>query len=161
MKDIEYEKLIELRNAGGGWVCVNENAENLLEQTHKGETVSFLEVTNRDLNFHRCYMALLNYVWGYMPPSFRKAVPQKNFYLFLKHLKGQYEVLYSFNDGTKLVQYESIAFGKMSQKRFEDYVREQLPWIYENVIHKYFQDDLYDSIVSNIEDEFQKFLAKL
>ncbi len=33
-----------------------------------------------------------------------KKVELRNFYKFLKHLKGEYEILYSFKDGTRLVE---------------------------------------------------------
>jgi hypothetical protein len=161
MKDTQFNQLIELSYQGGGFIPANENAEHLAENCGRGEVISFIEVTNRDLKFHKAYMGFISYIWGYLPKSFKNAVPKKNFYLFLKHLKGQYDVLYSFKDGTKLVQYESISFGNMSQKRFEDYVREQLPWIYENIIHQFFQDENYNSIIETIEEDWKKFLSKV
>jgi len=161
MTDAKFDKLIEVANAGGGFVPVNENAIELLEQSHKGEVLTFQEVTSRDLQFHRCYMSLLNYIYSYLPRSFQKKVPEKHFYKWLKHLKGNYDILFEFKDGTRLVEYQSIAFGRMSQKRFESYIREQLPWIFTNVIGAYFEGDMYDNIIETIETEFQKFLAKL
>lgn len=161
MTDSDYQKLIELSNVGGGFVPVNERATELLEQSHRGEVLSFLEATNRDIKFHRCYFSLLNYIYGYLPPAFKKKVPEEKFYIFLKHLKGQYSVLFEFSDGTRLVEYESIAFGRMSQKTFENYIREQLPWIYQNVIGKFFEGDIYDGIIQTIEEEYEKFLSKL
>jgi hypothetical protein len=70
-------------------------------------------------------------------------------------------VLFKFKDGTAMVEYESIAFGNMSQKRFEAYIREQLPWIYENVIGAFFEGAIYDGIVETIEKEYEIFLSKL
>ena len=61
----------------------------------------------------------------------------------------------------QLVEYESIAFGKMSQFQFETYVREQLPFIYSNVIGAFYADEKYDEIIADIEETFKKFLAKL
>lgn len=161
MKDYEFYNIINLVNVGGGWVPANENAQELLDASGKGEIISVLEVTSRDLSFHKAYFALLKFIWGYMSSSFQKAVPEDKFYLWLKHLKGQYKVLFEFKDGTKLVEYESIAFGRMSQKTFENYVRDQLPWIYENVIGAYFEGDIYNGIIDTIEEEFKKFLSKL
>jgi len=161
MKDKDFYNLIDFYNAGGGLLPVNQKAHEIIEQSDKGEVISFIEVTQRDLKFHRCYMSLLAYIYEYLPNSFHKQVPKDKFYLWLKHLKGQYDVLFEFEDGTKLVEYESISFGRMSQKRFEDYIREQLPWIYVNVIGKYFEGDIYNGIIETIENEYKKFLSKL
>ena len=161
MKDKDFYNIVNLANVGGGWVPANEKAQELLETSGKGEVISVLEVTSRDLSFHKAYFALLGFIYDYMPPSFKGKVEKDNFYLWLKHLKGQYKVLFEFKDGTRLVEYDSIAFGKMSQKTFENYVREQLPWIYENVVGAYFEGDIYDGIIDTIEEEFKKFLSKL
>lgn len=161
MSDKEFYNLVDFYNAGGGLLPVNQRAHELIEQSEKGEVLSFIEVTQRDLKFHRCYMSLLAYIYEYLPQSFQRKIPKNKFYMFLKHLKGQYDVLFEFSDGTKLVEYESISFGKMSQKRFEAYVKEQLPWIYENIIGAFYQGELYNSIIQNIENDYQKFLAKL
>lgn len=161
MKDSDYEKLGEWLNVGGGLTPYNINATELLEQSGRGEILRFKEVTERALKFHNCYFSLLRYIWKYMPPDFKNKVAEKNFYKFLKHLKGEYNILFEFKDGTKLVEYDSIAFGNMSQKRFEEYIKEQLPWIYENVIGKYFKGDIYTGIIDTIEEEYKKFLSKL
>jgi hypothetical protein len=161
MTDKDYDRLMEWVNVGGGLTPQNDNAIELLEQSTRGEILTFLEVTDRDLNFHRAYMSLLGFIYDYLPPNFKKAVKKNNFYRWLKHLKGQYQVLFEFQDGTKLVEYDSIAFGRMSQKSFESYIREQLPWIYSEVIGKFFTGKIYDGIIETIENEYQKFLAKL
>jgi hypothetical protein len=161
MKDKDFNKLTEWLNVGGGLTPHNYNAIELLEQSARGEILMFKEMTERDLKFHDCYFSLLRYIYRYMPPKFREIVEEKNFYKWLKHLKGEYDIIFKFKDGTTLVEYESLAFGNMSQKRFEEYIREQLPWIYENVIGKYFEGDIYNGIVETIEEEYKKFLSKL
>lgn len=161
MKDTDFHKIVELANVGGGFIPANENATELLDQSHKGEILSFQEVTARDLSMHQCYFSLLNFIWGYLPKSFKNAVPEKDFYKFLKHLKKEYKVIFSFKDGTQLVEYDSIAFGNMSQKRFQTYVREQLPFIYENVIAEFFEGDIYNSVIDTIEENYERFFAKL
>lgn len=161
MTDRDFQKRMDFAYMGGGMIPVSPNAIELCEQSDHGEVLSFVEITNRDLAMHRCYFALLNFIYGYMPPKFKKSVPEDKFYLWLKHLKGQYEVLFTFSDGTILVEYESIAFGRMSQKTFEIYIREQLPYIYENVLGKYFEGEILNGIIDTIEKEFKKFLSKL
>ena len=161
MKKSEYDKLHEFVYRGGGFVPVNQNAQDLAHQTGMGEIITFAEVTSRDLKFHQAYFSLLNFIWGYMPAKFQEQVPQSKFYYWLKHLKGEYEVIFTYADGTKLVEYPSLAFGRMSQKTFEDYIREQLPWIYTEVIGKIYKGEKYDAIIQTIEEEYEKFLSKL
>jgi len=161
MTDKDFHKLVDLANVGGGFVPANDNAQELLEQSHRGEVLSFEEVTARDIKFHKCYFALLNFIYSYMPPQFKKKVPEDIFYMWLKHLKKQYKVLFTFSDGTSLVEYDSIAFGRMSQKTFESYIRDQLPFIYSDVLGKYFEDDMLNGIIDTVEEEFKKFLSKL
>lgn len=161
MTDKQYHKIIELSNVGGGFIPVNPLATELLEQSHRGEVLSFLEITNRDLKFHRCYFSLLGFIYDYLPGSFKKKVARDNFYLFVKHLKGEYKVLFEFKDGTKMVEYDSIAFGRMSQKSFESYIRESLPFIYTEIIGAFFEGEIYNGIIDTIEEEYSKFLSKL
>jgi len=163
MKDTNFDKIISLTYTGGGWLPTNQAAMELSHQCGMGEVVNFKPVQSRDISFHRAYMGLLAYIWGLMPRNFQAKVPKDQFYMWLKHLKGSYDVKYEFADGTKLVEYESISFAKMDQKRFEDYVREQLPWIYEDVIWKVYANrpDIVDTIIENVEEEFKKFLSKL
>ena len=161
MKNSDFYKLVEFTNAGGGLLPFNSNAIELVDISRKGEILTFKEITNRDTRFHRCYFSLLNFIYEYMPAVFKKKIPEHKFYIWLKHLKGEYEVVFEFKDGTKMVEYESISFGNMSQKRFEAYIREQLPYIYENVLGKYFEGEILNGIIETIEDEYKKFLAKL
>ena len=161
MRDSDFHKLMDFAYVGGGLIPVSANAIEMLEQTGKGEVLSFIEITKRDISMHRCYFALLKFIYGYMPPVFKKKVKEDKFYIWLKHLKKEYTIVFTFADGTSLVEYESIAFGKMSQKTFEDYIREQLPFIFENVIGMYFEGDILNGIIDTIEIEFEKFLSKL
>ena len=161
MTDTGYMKLHELVKDGVGWLPVNQNAQDLMEQSSPGVVQVFKEVTDRDVPFHRCYFSLLNYIWQYLPDNFKGQIPCDKFYLWLKHLRGQYDVVFDYADGTQLIEYQSVSFGKMSQMDFEAYVREQLPFIYSEVIAKQYDDDKYDAIVTNIEEEFEKFLDKL
>ena len=162
MKKSDFDKLTQWKNVGGGIVPYNEKAKELLEQSKKGELLIFQNKTPRDLKFHRCYFSLLNFIWGYLPKSFQESVPESKFYHFLKHLKGEYEVIFEFKDGTKMIEYESISFGMMNQKRFEEYIREQISFIYEDVISPFYPDnDIYSGIIETIENEYEKFFSKL
>jgi ribosomal protein RSM22 (predicted rRNA methylase) len=161
MTDKDYHKIIELSNVGGGFIPVNSNAEELLEQSHRDEVLSFLEITNRDLQLHRCYFSLLGYIYDYLPQAFKKKVEKDKFYLFIKHLKKQYKVLYTFADGSQQIEYDSISFGRMSNMRFKEYVKEQLPFIYSDIIGVFFEGEIYNGIIETIETEYEKFFTKL
>jgi hypothetical protein len=161
MTDKDFHKIMEFSIVGGGMIPLSENAVELIEQSHRGEVLSFLEITNRDIRFHRCYFSLLGFIYDYLPKSFKNKIPKENFYLFIKHLKKQYKVLYTFADGSQQIEYESIAFGRMSQKTFENYIREQLPYIYTEVLGVFFEEDILKGIIDTIEEEYKKFLSKL
>ena len=161
MKDTDFYKLMDFAYVGGGMIPVSANAIELLDQSDKGEVLSFLEITSRDLKFHRCYFSLIGFIYDYLPGSFKSKIPKDDFYKFIKHLKKQYKILNTFADGSQIVEYDSISFGKMSQKSFENYIREQLPFIYTEIIGAYFEGDIYNGIISTIEQEYKKFLSKL
>lgn len=161
MKDSEYKDLVELAKVGGGFIPANEKANSLLDLAHKGEILSFVEVTKRDLAFHRCYFALLSFIYEYLPNSFKEKISKDKFYIFVKHLEGNYDVIFKFKDGSQMVEYRSIAFGKMSQKKFEEFVANQLPFIYSNILGAYFELDMLNSIIETIEEEFKRMLSKL
>lgn len=161
MKDTELKRIIELVNTGAGFLPHNQLAHDLLDQSHKGEVIPLVEVTARDIKRHRGYMALLNFIYDYLPQAFHRKVTRGDFYTFLKHLQGKYKVLYEFQDGTRMVEYESISFAKMTEARFREYIKEQMPFIYTEVIGVFFEGDMYNDIVNTIEDEFEKFFATL
>ena len=161
MSDKDFHRLMDFAYVGGGLIPISANAIELLEQSDKGEVLSFLEMTNRDISFHRCYFSLLGFIYDYLPNQFKNKIPKDNFYLFIKHLKKQYKVLYVFADGSQQIEYDSISFGRMSQKTFENYIREQLPFIYTEIIGAYFEGEIYNGIIDTIEEEYKKFLSKL
>lgn len=162
MKKSNFDKLIELSYTGGMMFRPsNQNAFDLCNDLGIGEVVNFETKTGRDLKFHKCYFVLINFIYDYLPESFHGKIPKKHFYKWLQTLKGDYEVVFSFADGRELIEYDSLSFGRMSQETFKNYVREQLPWIYENVIGAFYSGDKYDAILETIESEFEKFLSKL
>jgi DNA polymerase I-like protein with 3'-5' exonuclease and polymerase domains len=191
MNKKDWDKLIELSYTGGFlFKPANQNAMELCNMSKIGESHLFGLKTPRDAKLHQCYFVLLKFIWGYMPDNFQAKVPSESFYLWLKHLKKEYEVKFSFIDEQKqediasfcldlglstddaakiavkfgktdLIEYESISFGRMSNETFKNYVKEQLPFIYENVLGKYYKGEDYNNIIETIEQEFEKFLAKL
>lgn len=162
MKDTDYNNLAQFVKVYPNAVPVNRQAYDLLDLKTEGEIFYMSEIAKRDLSFHRCYFALLSYIYAYMPKVFRQSISEDKFYKWLKHLRGEYKTLFKFSDGTIFIEYDSISFGKMNQTTFENYIREQLPFIYEDVIRPVYKDDKkYNAIIENIENEFEKFLSKL
>jgi hypothetical protein len=161
MKDKDYNELLEFQHVGGGLIPVNPKAIELLEHSRKGEIIQFKEITARDLKFHKCYMSLLGFIYDYLPTGFRNRISKDRFYIFLKKLQGLYTVEHTFKDGTEMIKYHSISFGNMSQKKFEEYVKNQLPFIYEEVIRVFFDGDIANGIIDTIEEEYKKFMSKL
>lgn len=157
----DYKNIAEFKYVGGGFVPLNQQAQSISERLRRGDIVSFKEVTARDLSFHRCYMSLLSYIYDLLPQNFRDKVAKGKFYFFLKHLHGDYDVVFEFKDGIKMVEYRSISFGRMSQDEFEAYIADQLPFIYDNLIVGLFPEDMANGIIQDIEDEYEKFLSKL
>lgn len=162
MKKSDFDKLIDLSYTGGHlFRPVNQNAFDLCDELGIGEVVTFDLKSARDLQFHRAYFVLINFIYDYLPEKFHKKVDKKYFYKWLQTLKEDYEVVFTFSDGKQLIEYNSIAFGNMSQEKFENYIKDQLPWIYENVIGAFYSGEKYNGIIDTIEKEFEKFLAKL
>ena len=163
MKDSDYERISEWSNEGtGALIPFNDKAQDLADTAKAGEIISMLEVTDRDLKFHRCYFSLLNFIYDQLPNKFHKKLRRKHFYKYLKHLKGDFDIIAQFGD-IVLVEYYSISFKSMSEHAFRDYIREQLPWIYLKVIGKYYKVGgwRYNRKIEAIEIEFMKFFSKL
>lgn len=154
-------ELIELEHQQGLFKPVNNKAIDLTNNLKHKERIFVIDKGKRDLKFHRAYFALLNYIYSWMPENFKMQIPEKHFYKWLKILLGDYETIYKFKNGIALYEVKSISFGKMTQKAFEEYVKLQLPLIYDNVIYTLFNADEAAMIIENIENEFKNFMDRL
>lgn len=176
------------------FVPENDNALNLAEKTAEGESVYMSISVARDLSLHRNYMAFLKYIWDYMPDRFQEYISHKIFYKFLKHLKKQYKLLYSFKNESKkqevkeqliarkkefkltykniekiaemlgksdMIEYISISFNSMDNNEFKEYVHNQLPFLYSDVLGRYYEGDQLKDMIETIETDFEKFFYKL
>lgn len=128
-----------------------------LELLKHNEPINFKVVEPRDIKFHRCYFALLSFVYDQLNPSFKTQVPKYNFYQFLKMLSKEYTVVFKFKDGREFIEYKSISFSRMHQSTFKEYVNNQLSVIYEELLIPMEQEYLMDSINS----EFERFIDRL
>lgn len=160
MTDKQYKEALIFRNIGGFLEPVSDSSKKLLSEIGFGKELILREVSQRDLKFHRAYFEFLNTVYDYLPNNFKSRIPKDLFYIFLKELQGKYRIIYKFKSGSEMKEYESIAFDKMTQLQFEDYVREQLPHIYDLII-TLFDKQRADAIIQTIEEDFKIFLNKL
>jgi hypothetical protein len=132
-----------------------ETAEWLELEKHDAQVYMKL-VQARDLGMHRGYFMILNHIYKRLPLKFRQRVPQKSFYKFVKTLANEYKEVYQFKDGRTMIEYDSISFGKMNQKRFKEYVSNQLSIIYEEILIPFEMGYLMDEV----NEMFEKLLAK-
>jgi hypothetical protein len=163
MTDKDYGRLTEFINEGTGClVPYNQSSRDLTDTAKSGEIITLLEMTDRSLSFHRCYFSLLGFIYDQLPKRFHQKLAKKHFHTYLKHLKGNFNIVAQFGD-IVLVEYDSISFSRMSQNQFKDYIRDMLPWIYLKVIGKYYKVGgwRYNRKINDIETEYIKFLSKL
>lgn len=161
MNTKEYTQIIELEHQQGLFKPVNQRAIDFCSNLKHKERVYLIDKSKRDIKFHKTYFALLNYIYSWMPEKFKLRITEDLFYIFLKDITGEFKVKFKFKDGKEIKEYNSIAFGKMSQKSFEEYVKNQLPLIYDNLIYELFDTEKAKMIIENIEDEFKIYLSKL
>lgn len=143
---------------GNALIPINDKAVELMALTRHGEHLILKDATKRDTQFHRAYFGLLRYIYELLPKSFKNKCPEDKFYLFIKELQGDYV---EYNIGTQVIkEYNSISFGRMSQKKFEEYVATQLPFIYTDIVQPLYPDK-YEQIIKLIESEWESFLNKI
>lgn len=158
MKVDDYYGLLHFTNhKGTALIPATPETQEWLEIQKHGNWSSFKLIEARDLKFHRCYFMLLSFIYDRLPTNFRDRVDKDNFYNFLKLLGKEYDTVYTMKDGTPLIQYKSISFGKMGQSQFREYVNRQLSTIYEDILIPLECEHIMD--LAN--DEFQKFMDKL
>jgi hypothetical protein len=187
MKHSDFQDLIHLAYTDGKFIPTDTSICNDLIE---GEIISVKPIRTRDLPMHKCYFSLLNYIWKWMPAKFQEKVLNKYFYKWLQTLKKEYKILFSFADEDKIksiidtcidlgisaenasiiatkygkidmIEYESISFGRMDEYKFRNYVKEQLPFINENLINKLFDEETANNIIEDVEKEFEKYFTKL
>lgn len=84
--------------------------------------------------------------------------------LYKKELRLTYKAINKIAElfgKIELVEYESISFGRMTEARFHEYIKEQLPYLYSNVIGAFFEGERLDDIIFTIEKEYKSFLKKV
>ena len=160
MKHTEYIQHAQFACLHGKYLSpANDKAEELLASVAHGEVLQLQDKTGRDIKFHRAYFGLLSTIYDNLTKPFKAKVSKSKFYDFLKELRGDYEV--TKVGKLEIKHYKSISFGRMSQATFKQYVKDQLPFIYENVIHALYEQEMADIVIGVIEEEWEKYLAKL
>lgn len=158
MKTDQYFSLLHFTvHKGNALIPSTPETQEWIEQTKHGQSVNFKLIEARDLGFHRCYFAVLAFIYDRLPKTFREKVDKENFYNFIKLIGKQYDTVYTLKDGTPLIQYKSISFGRMNQTKFREFVNEQLSIIYEEILIPLEVDYIMDAANS----EFETFMDKL
>jgi len=160
MKHSEYQDLVFMYYTENQLKPV-DNLDHLYNELAEGEIVAFKRVAPRDLKLHRAYFKFLNYIYGYLPKSFHNQVENKYFYKWLQFLKGDYKIIFKFKDGREQIEYNSISFGRMDEAKFKIYIKEQIPFIYSDVIMQLYDEETSNNIIETIEQDFEKFMTKL
>ena len=158
MKDTD--KIYEFAKYNGALHPVNSHAHDIINNLSDGEITAILLNNKRDLNLHRAYFALLNYIYSYLPKQFKNKVPSEKFYIFLKYQNDQLTEIFRFKDGKTIYEPISISFAKMDEVQFKAFVNTQLPLIYEKLINVFFEPETAKQIIEKIETEFEKILSK-
>lgn len=161
MKPENYLNIMHLAKSNDGFVFANSKAEELFNNLSEGEIIELNLLQNRDLKLHRAYFALLGYIYDYLPGKFQKQVKKDYFYQFLKYAQNEIKIIFEFKNGLKICEPISISFSKMDNIEFKSFVRNQLPFIYSEVIGAFYKGQIFDDIIFNIEQEFEKTFSKL
>ena len=161
MKQIDFLKLIEIARVDNGFIPANSNAIKIHENLQEGEIAVFKTANSRDLKFHQNYFVFLNFIYDLLPQKFKKEVKKKNFYIFLKYAKNEIEILFTFKNGLQIIQPISISFSNFDELQFRNYIKDQLPFIYSEIIDKLFNEHEAKDVIELIENEFEKFFGVL
>lgn len=152
MKTDEFQDIKHFTNHQGiGLIPATVEAREWLETLKNNEPINFKIIEARDMKLHKAYFGMLSFIYDRLKPSFKERVIKKNFYKFLKELAKEYDVIYTFKDGTEYKEYHSISFGSMNNTKFKLYFNNQLSVIYEDLLFPLGQEYLMDEI--NVEWE--------
>ncbi len=154
------KKMMEFTSEGTILIPSDEAAREFVNSLNLKQKVYLKETSEREYKFHKAYFQFLNYCYNQLPASFKAKIAQNYFYIFLKELQGRYKIIYTMKNGSQIKEYDSISFESMSQLEFENYVKEQLPIIYD-LFYTLYNKGMADRIIKFIEIEFKNFLAKL
>lgn len=159
MNTNEFQELKHFVNHKGvGLIPATTESREWLEILKPNETINFKIVEARDMKLHKAYFGMLSFIHDRLRPDFKQKVSKTNFYIFLKELGKDYDVLHVFKDGSEFKQYHYISFGKMNNSKFKDYFNKQLSTIYEDLLFPLEQDYLMDEINKEWEATLNKLI---
>lgn len=137
--------IVKTRN---GFIASTEEDRAIINTIEFGSEITAETIINRNLQFHRKYMALVNISWEYLREDQRDYFKQ-NITSFRKTLEiaaGHCDTYYSITFKEWRETAKSIAFDACTQKEFNE--------LYENV-----KRILYETFLKHISiDEFEKEL---
>lgn len=157
MKQEEFLKLLSFSVHKSQVLIPNQEETTEWIEQKKEKQVYFKEIQARDLGLHKAYFLILGYIYDRLNIDFKKSIPKKNFYNYLKMLSNEYTLIFKFKDGREFIEWKSISFSNMNQTEFRKYFNNQLSVIYEELLIPLEQDYLMDEIAK----EFESILDKL
>ena len=159
---MKQEAFLEMKHftnhQGIGLIPATNESREWLENLKLNEPVNFKVIEARDIALHKAYFGMLSFIYDRLKPSFKKQITKSRFYIFLKELAKEYDVIYTFADGTEYKEYKSISFGKMNNTKFKLYFNNQLSVIYEDLLFPLEQEYLMDEINNEWEKVFTKLI---
>ena len=161
MKPEQFKELPEFAKVNDALVGANKEAIDIIQDLESGEITYLKQSKERDSMFHKCYFMLLGYIYGLLPGTFKKVIKKKHFYTWLKYLKGEIEIIFEFKDGPAFCEPVSISFSKMDEQKFKEFVRNQLVFIFGDVLPKLLNEKELKFAIDSIEENFERFFDKL
>lgn len=142
---------IVFRKIGGMAVPATEYDQQLFRETVKHGANFKAQVTQgRNLEYHKRYMAMINFVWTHTDAS-NDFVSVRHFRKMAEMHAGHFEAVVSMN-GKTVYWPKSISFARCDETEFRDIAK----GVYRLLWEKYFQSDEsmnYDRIMEMIHLE--------
>ena len=148
-------KFIAVRS-GSLLAPIDTDGENAIKSLSSEESYAVTISVDRNIKMHGAYFSLLNFVWENMSETFQKKVPKNKFYLLIKELQGRFTEI-EISSKTKIKEYESLSFEKMSQVRFHEIFKEDVDFIISDILIPMGMQDFVEQLVLQFDKTFIKY----
>lgn len=142
------------KTSGGTLAPADPQAVEYLSKLKIGQIVRAEVTRPRNYQFHKKYMALLNFAfdaWEPQAKEYKGQKVEKNFDQFRKDvaiLAGYYEASYKITGEVRLTA-KSISFASMDEDEFQALYSATISVILSRILTKYTREDL-DTVVENL-----------
>jgi len=148
--------VLSVAKRGTGLFPTDLESEEIIKALTSEDNYNIALNADRNLKMHRAYFSLLHFVWENLPEKLQRKCPKKHFYKLLKKLQGRFEVI-QISPETELVEYESVAFDKMGQKRFHEVFKEDVEFIISDILPAFHMEDFIPILVTEYERTLLKY----